>query len=100
MRPRRRTPGTTRSTRDAHDRSGARAQPMDPVWPPRRDQPSQGRAAHAGPQPGRVVMARPGRGLPARYVFRIEGHLDGHWSAWFDDLEVEQQDDATTTLAG
>jgi hypothetical protein len=45
-------------------------------------------------------MARPSRGLPERYVFGIEGHLDGHWSAWFDDLEVEHQDDATTTLAG
>ena len=45
-------------------------------------------------------MPRSGRGLPARYVFRIEGHLDGHWSAWFDDLEVEHQADGTTTLVG
>lgn len=45
-------------------------------------------------------MARPGRGLPARYVFRIEGYLGGHWSAWFDDLEVEHQADGTTTLVG
>jgi hypothetical protein len=45
-------------------------------------------------------MARPDRALPARYVFRIEGHLDAHWSAWFDDLEVTQRDDGTTTLAG
>lgn len=45
-------------------------------------------------------MTRPGRGLPARYVFRVEGHLDAHWSAWFDDLEVKHQDDGTTTLAG
>ena len=45
-------------------------------------------------------VARAGRGLPARYVFRIEGHLDAHWSAWFDDLEVRLRDDGTTTLAG
>jgi hypothetical protein len=45
-------------------------------------------------------MARSIRGLPARYVFRVEGHLDAHWSAWFDDLEVSHQDDGTTTLAG
>ncbi len=45
-------------------------------------------------------MARSGRGLPVRYVFRIEAHLDAHWSAWFDDLEVKHQDDGSTTLAG
>jgi hypothetical protein len=45
-------------------------------------------------------MARPHGGLRARCVFRVEGHLDLHWSAWFDDLQVEHQDDGTTTLAG
>jgi hypothetical protein len=45
-------------------------------------------------------MARSSRGLLGRYVFRIEGHLDAHWSAWFDDLEVSHQDDGTTALAG
>jgi hypothetical protein len=62
--------------------------------------PSQGRAGHAGQRHGRVLMARAGRGLPARYVFRIDGHLDTHWSAWFDDLEVSHQDDGTTMIAG
>jgi uncharacterized membrane protein len=51
-------------------------------------------------RPGSGAMARPDRALPARYVFRIEGHLDAHWSAWLDDLEVTQRDDGTTTLAG
>jgi hypothetical protein len=45
-------------------------------------------------------MARPSRGLSARYVLRVEGHLDAHWSAWFDDLRVQHQDDGTTTLTG
>jgi hypothetical protein len=31
---------------------------------------------------------------------RIECHLDGHWFVSSDDLEVEHQDDATTTLIG
>jgi hypothetical protein len=33
-------------------------------------------------------------------VIRIEGHLDDHWSAWFDGLAVERADDGTTTLRG
>lgn len=41
-------------------------------------------------------MSTTGR-LPERYVFRIEGQLDAHWSAWFDDLEVEHEEDGTTT---
>ena len=45
-------------------------------------------------------MVRSGRGLPSRFVFRVEGHLDARWSAWFDDLEVTTQDDGTTTITG
>jgi hypothetical protein len=32
--------------------------------------------------------------------FRVDGHLDAHWAAWFDDLTLAQQDDGTTTLTG
>ena len=35
---------------------------------------------------------------PARY--RIRGHLDPDWSAWFDGLTVTQAGDGTTELAG
>jgi hypothetical protein len=37
---------------------------------------------------------------PARYQLRLEGHLDSHWAAWFDDLTLTREDDATTTLRG
>jgi hypothetical protein len=36
---------------------------------------------------------------PARYRIRIRGHLDPHWSAWFDGLTVTQAGDGTTELA-
>jgi hypothetical protein len=38
--------------------------------------------------------------MPARYQLRVEGHLDSHWAAWFDDLTLTHEDDATTTLRG
>ena len=34
------------------------------------------------------------------YEFRVDGHLDDHWSAWLDDLTLARHDDGTTTLAG
>jgi hypothetical protein len=36
----------------------------------------------------------------ATYEFRIEGHLDDHWSAWLGELAVMRQDDGTSTLTG
>jgi hypothetical protein len=44
-------------------------------------------------------MMAPDR-APARYRIRILGHLDPAWSAWFDGLDIVQQEDATTTLTG
>ena len=38
--------------------------------------------------------------LPRGYEFRIEGHLDEHWSTWFDGLALTHDDDGTTTLRG
>ena len=32
---------------------------------------------------------------PARYEFRIEGHLDQHWSTWFGGLTVRHEADGT-----
>ncbi|MGZ5399012.1 MAG: hypothetical protein ACXWDM_03290 [Nocardioides sp.] len=34
------------------------------------------------------------------YEVRLAGHLDGHWSTWFDGLALIQEDDGTTTLRG
>ncbi len=33
------------------------------------------------------------------YQFRIAGHLDDHWSAWFG-LTIARHDDGTSTLIG
>jgi hypothetical protein len=35
-----------------------------------------------------------------RYAIRIDGHLDEHWSTWFDGLAITHEDDGTTTLRG
>ena len=34
------------------------------------------------------------------YEFRVDGHLDDHWSAWLDGLTLARHDDGTTTLTG
>jgi hypothetical protein len=34
------------------------------------------------------------------YELRIEGHLDRHWSTWFDGFTITHHDDGTTTLRG
>ena len=34
------------------------------------------------------------------YEFRVDGHLDDHWSAWLDGVHLARNDDGTTTLAG
>jgi len=36
----------------------------------------------------------------ARYRLRVAGHLDPHWSAWFDGLVLTQDDDGSTSLTG
>lgn len=43
---------------------------------------------------------RPGPYAQAHYELRIEGHLDEHWSTWFDGLTLTREDDGTTTLRG
>jgi hypothetical protein len=37
---------------------------------------------------------------PASYEVRVEGHLDEHWSTWFDEMTLIREDDGTTTLRG
>lgn len=34
------------------------------------------------------------------YQFRVAGHLDGRWSAWFGELAIATDDDGTCTLSG
>ena len=36
----------------------------------------------------------------AAYELRVQGHLDQHWSAWFDGFTLTHQDDGTTILHG
>ena len=47
-------------------------------------------------------MSRPPRGVsaPTVYELRLGGHVDEHWSTWFDGLAIIHQDDGTTTLRG
>jgi hypothetical protein len=37
---------------------------------------------------------------PAAYTLLVDGHLDHHWSSWFDDLTLTHNDDGTTSLCG
>ena len=37
---------------------------------------------------------------PTRYELSIDGHLDDHWTGWFDDLTLTHERDGTTTLRG
>jgi len=37
---------------------------------------------------------------PVRYEFRIKGHLDPRWTAWFDGLSLTREDDGTTVIHG
>ena len=57
---------------------------------------------HPVPDARPASQRRPGGRIdaPAHYEFRIEGHLDEHWSAWFGGLTLIREDDGTTTLRG
>jgi hypothetical protein len=35
-----------------------------------------------------------------RYEIRLTGHLDAHWTAWFDGLDVSRDTDGTTVISG
>jgi hypothetical protein len=45
-------------------------------------------------------MSSPPPDVPASYELRINGHLDQHWSTWFDGFTITHQDDGTSTLRG
>jgi hypothetical protein len=54
---------------------------------------------------GRALASRHGgadmsaSGQPARYEIRIEGLLDSHWAAWFEDLHLSN-DSTQTVICG
>ena len=35
-----------------------------------------------------------------RYEIRLMGHLDAHWTAWFDGMTVSRGGDGTTLICG
>ena len=37
---------------------------------------------------------------PGLYEIRVKGHLDAHWSAWFDGLSLIRETDGTTSILG
>jgi hypothetical protein len=39
-------------------------------------------------------------GEPLVYQSRIKGHLDPHWSSWFDGLAITPEDNGETLLTG
>ena len=34
------------------------------------------------------------------YEIRVQGHLDGRWSAWFDGMTLVADDDGSTLISG
>jgi hypothetical protein len=34
------------------------------------------------------------------YEIRVQGHLDQHWSTWFEGLAINHEEDGTTLLRG
>jgi hypothetical protein len=34
------------------------------------------------------------------YEFRVDGHLDEHWSTWLGRLDLTHNEDGTSTLTG
>ena len=41
-----------------------------------------------------------GPGEPVCYQLRVVGHLDEHWSIWFDAMSLVHEADGTTSLRG
>ena len=41
----------------------------------------------------------PDRGA-GRYEIRLTGHLEAHWTTWFDGMTLSREADGTTVLSG
>ena len=46
------------------------------------------------------MTSSPKQEVPTQYEIRIGGHLDQHWSAWFDGLALTHESDGNTRLRG
>jgi hypothetical protein len=42
----------------------------------------------------------PNRPEAGQYEIRLAGHLDAHWTTWFDGLVVHHDTDGTTVIRG
>jgi hypothetical protein len=42
----------------------------------------------------------PHRPEAGRYKIRLTGHLDAHWTSWFDGMTVCHESDGTTVISG
>ncbi len=42
----------------------------------------------------------PDRSESGRYEVRLTGHLDAHWTTWFDGSSISYEDDGTTVISG
>jgi hypothetical protein len=38
--------------------------------------------------------------MPTYYYIRLKGHLDHHWSAWFDDMMISNEANGEAVLHG
>jgi len=38
--------------------------------------------------------------MPTYYQITIKGHLDNHWSAWFDNMTITNEADGEAILCG
>ncbi len=38
--------------------------------------------------------------MPTYYQIKIKGHLDNHWSAWFDNLSISNEANGEAVLSG
>jgi hypothetical protein len=38
--------------------------------------------------------------MPAVYHITVKGHLDSHWSAWFDNMTISNQANGEAILSG
>ena len=42
----------------------------------------------------------PKKNCPVVYQIKIKGHLEEHWSEWFEEMTFTHEKDGTTTLYG
>jgi hypothetical protein len=40
------------------------------------------------------------KSTPFSYQIRLQGHLDGNWSTWFENFTITYPDEQTTMLSG